>query len=79
MKLHDTERGAATEKIRLLEMEATLQRAQLAATFAEWETRRALAWGTTVASWGFRLFAQPQVRWLIATTLLARLRGRRRH
>jgi hypothetical protein len=58
-------------------MEAALQRVELAATFAQWERRKHLVRGTTLAGWGFRLLAQPRIRWLIATSLLARLRRRR--
>ena len=69
----------AEERLRLLEMEATLQRLELSATFEKWEKRRVLAWGTRIAGLGYKLFAQPRIRWLIATTLLARLRSRRAH
>ena len=72
----DIERHAA-ERIRLLEMEASLQRAALAVTFAKWEQRRALAWGGTLARWGFRLLGSPRLRWMVAANLLARLRRRR--
>jgi hypothetical protein len=78
VKLRHAERIAA-ERLRLLEMEALLQRTELAATCAKWESRRAMAWGATAAAWGMKLVAQPQLRWLIVTTLLARLRGRRGH
>jgi hypothetical protein len=74
----DAERVAA-DRLRLLELEASLQRSELAATFETWEKRKALAWGSRIAGWGFRLFAQPRIRWLIATTLLSRLRSRRAH
>jgi len=69
----------AQERLRLLELEASLQRSELADTFEQWEKRKALAWGARIAGLGFRLFAQPRIRWLIATTLLSRLRGRRAH
>jgi hypothetical protein len=69
----------ARERLRLLELEASLQRTELADTFHQWEKRKALAWGARLAGWGFKLFAQPRIRWLIATTLLSRLRRRRAH
>jgi hypothetical protein len=69
----------AEERLRLLELEASLQRAELAATFEKWEKRKVLAWGARLAGWGFRLFAQPRIRWFVATTLLSRLRRRRAH
>lgn len=67
------------EQERLLAMEADLQRATLAATFRKWQDRKLLAVGSTVASWAWRLMAVPKVRWLVAATVLSRLRGRRRH
>jgi hypothetical protein len=75
MRGRHTEQLAA-ERMRLLEIEARLQRAELAATFDKWEKRKTLAWGRTLATWGFRMFARPRIRWLIATTLLSRMRGR---
>jgi hypothetical protein len=76
MSLRHAEHLAA-ERIRLLEMEAMLQRTELAATFEKWESRKALAWGSTLAGRGVKLVSQPRIRWLLASTLLARLRGRR--
>ena len=70
------ERHAAA-RIRLLEMEASLQRAALAVTFEKWEKRRALVWGSTVARWGWQLLAIPRLRWMVAVNLLSRLRRRR--
>ncbi len=78
MSLRDAER-LAEHRLRLLEMEASLQRSELSATFEKWEKRKVLAWGARIAGWGFKLFAQPRIRWLIATTLLSRLRSRRAH
>jgi hypothetical protein len=72
----EVERHAA-ERIRLLEMEASLQRAALAVTFASWEKRRALAWGGTLAQLGWRILAAPRWRWFIAMRLLNRLKRRR--
>ena len=78
MSLREAERLAA-ERLRLLELEASSQRSKLVDTFHDWEKRRALAWGASIAGWGFKLFAQPRIRWLVATTLLSRLRRRRAH
>jgi hypothetical protein len=69
----------AEERMRLLELEASFQRMELADTFVTWEKRKALAWGARIAGWGFKLFAQPRIRWFVATTLLSRLRRRRAH
>jgi hypothetical protein len=70
---------ALEERARLLEMEATLQRATLAATFEKWQERRLLALAASVASLGWRLMAMPKVRWLVAAGILSRLKGRSRH
>ncbi len=78
MSLRQAER-VAEERLRLLELEASFQRGELADTFGRWEKRKALAWGARIAGWGFRLFAQPRIRWLIATTVLSRLRRHRAH
>ena len=78
MSLRESER-LAEERLRLLELEASFQRSELAGTFRKWEQRKTLAWGVRIAGWGFRLFAQPRIRWLLATTLLSRLRRRRAH
>lgn len=55
------------------------RRSELADTFHEWEKRKALAWGARLAGGGFKLFARPRIRWLVATTLLSRLRRGRAH
>lgn len=78
MRLSDAER-IAEERLLILETRASLQRAELSATFEKWEKRKVLAWGGRVAGWAFRLFAQPRLRWFIATTLLSRVRNRRAH
>jgi hypothetical protein len=78
MSLRHAER-LAEERMRLLELEASSQRSQLNHTFHEWEKRKALAWGARIAGWGFKLFAQPKIRWLVATTLLSRLKRQRAH
>jgi len=69
----------AEQRMRLLEMEASLQRTELSATFEKWEKRKMLAWGTRVAGWGFKLFSQQRIPWLIVSTLFSRLRSRRAH
>jgi hypothetical protein len=75
MSLREAERLAA-ERLRLLELEASSQRSKLAHSFPDWEKLKALAGGASIAGWGFKLFAQPRIRWLVATTLLSRLRRR---
>jgi hypothetical protein len=65
------------QRRRLLELEADLQRATLAATFETWSKRRALAWGTAIGSAGVGLLRVPRLRWMLLASLAARLRKRR--
>ncbi|MEJ1962463.1 MAG: hypothetical protein WDO56_13350 [Gammaproteobacteria bacterium] len=78
MSLRHAER-LAEERLRVLETQASLQREELSATFEKWEKRKALAWGTRMAGWAFKLCAQPRLRWFIATAVLSRLQKRRAH
>ena len=64
------------ERLRLLEIEAEVQRASLVATLATFEDRRTLVWGTSLATMIGRLLAIPRIRWLVVATLLARLKPR---
>ncbi len=61
----------------LLALEAEVQRAALAATFAQWESKRALAWAGTLGTMAMRAMAIPRIRWLIIASVLARLKGKR--
>jgi hypothetical protein len=62
------------ERLQLLEMEAAVQRASIAAGVASLSERRTLVWGATAAQLGMRLLAIPRVRWLIFGSVLAKLR-----
>jgi len=70
---------AIEERERLLVLEAGLQRAALAASFAKWEDKKLLAIGSTLITWGWKLLAVPRVRWLVAAALLSKLRKRHKH
>jgi len=76
MSLGNAEKLAA-ERLRLLELEALVQRTELASTFDRWEKSKALAWGGTLATWGVKLFAQPQIRWMLMSAIVSRFTGRR--
>ncbi len=65
------------QRRRLLEVEAGLQRATLAVTFETWSRRRTLAWGNAIGSAGVGLLRVPRLRWLLLTSLVARLRKHR--
>ena len=62
----------------LLELEAEVQRAALAATFARLEQRRALSWATGAGRTVMRVLAMPRVRWLLLAAVLRRLRSGKR-
>ncbi len=62
----------------LLELEAEVQRAALAATFARLEQRRALSWAAGAARTALRVLAMPRVRWLLLAAIIRRLRRARR-
>ncbi len=60
----------------LLELEAEVQRAELAATFARWEQRRMLAWATGAGQALLRALKSPRVRWLVMAAVLRAFRRR---
>ncbi len=60
----------------LLELEAEVQRAALAARLARWERRRVLGWAADASRILFRALAHPRLRWLLVA---AAMRGLRRH
>jgi hypothetical protein len=61
-------------RAQLLELEAQLQRATLAATLAEWEQARARSWLLGAARVAGHALSTPRMRWLLFATLLRRLR-----
>ncbi len=66
--------AALEERLQLLEMEAAVQRASIAAAVATLNERRGLVWGATAARFGMRLLAIARLRWLIFGSVLAKLR-----
>ena len=65
------------QRLRVLEMEAAVQRATLAATFAQWEQRRTLNFVVGAAKIAGGLLAGPTTKWLLTGLLMRVLRGRR--
>ncbi len=61
----------------LLELEAEVQRAALAAAFARWERRRALGWAAGAGRTLFRVLANPRVRWVVLAALLRGLKRKK--
>jgi hypothetical protein len=68
------------QRLRMLEIEAALQRAQLAATFGQWQRRGAMAWmataAVTAAKMAGGMLATPTARWVLTALLMRLLRGR---
>lgn len=58
----------------LLELEAEVQRAALAATFARFEQRRALSWATGAGRAALRVLSMPRVRWLLVAAVVRGVR-----
>jgi hypothetical protein len=67
-------------RLQVLEVEAALQRAQLAATFGQWQRRTALNWvasaATTAAKVAGTMLATPTARWVVTALLMRLIRGR---
>jgi hypothetical protein len=66
------------QRWQVLAMEAAVQRATLAATFAQWEQRRTLNWVLGAAKMASGLLAGPTTKWLLTALLMRVIRGARR-
>lgn len=68
------------QRLQMLEIEAAVQRAQLAATFGQWQRRTALNWvasaATSAAKAAGGLLATPTARWVLTALLMRLIRGR---
>jgi len=64
-------------RLQVLEMEAAIQRTQLAATFAQWQQPALMTWITTAAKMAGGMLATPTARWVLTALLLRLVRGRR--
>jgi len=65
------------QRLQVLEMEAAIQRATLAATFGQWEQRRALTWVVGAAKVAGGLLMGPTAKWLLTALLMRVVRGSR--
>jgi hypothetical protein len=65
------------QRLKVLEMEAAIQRAQLAATFAQWQQRGALSWVMTAAKMAGGVLKTPTARWVLTALMMRLIRGRR--
>ncbi len=66
-----------TQRLRVLEMEAAVQRTTLAATFAQWEQRRTLNFVVGAAKIAGGLLVGPTAKWLLTALLMRVIRGAR--
>jgi hypothetical protein len=68
------------QRLQVLEVEAAVQRAQLAATFGQWQRRGTLAWVATAAMSAAKMaggvLATPTARWVVTALLMRLIRGR---
>ena len=73
------ERDAAIlRRASLLELEAELQRATLAATLKQWEQQKMLTYATGVGTVAMSLLRVPKIRWLIIGSVLSKLRKKKK-
>ena len=63
-------------RLKLLEIEAQVQRTTLAAHLAQWEQRQPLAWAGTVVKLASQVLSTPSARWLLAGVALRLIRSR---
>ena len=68
------------QRLQMLEIEAAVQRAQLAATLAQWQRRSVLNWvasaATSAAKVAGGILATPTARWVLTALLMRLIRGR---
>jgi hypothetical protein len=64
------------QRLKVLEVEAAIQRTTLAATFAQWHQPRALTWVVEAAKFAGGWLATPAARWLLTALLMRVIRGR---
>jgi hypothetical protein len=57
----------------LLELEADLQRATLAASLAQWEQKPLMSWLNVTGRIALRAWSAPRLRWLLLAALWRRL------
>jgi hypothetical protein len=68
------------QRLQVLEIQAAVQRATLAATFGQWQRRGTMAWvataAVTAAKMAGGMLATPTARWVVTALLLRLIRGR---
>jgi len=69
--------AAILRRAELLELEAGVQRATLAATLSQWEQQKVLAYASSFGSMAMTLLRVPRIRWLIIGSVLAKIRKKK--
>jgi hypothetical protein len=69
--------AAILRRAELLELEAEVQRATLAATLKQWEQKKVLAYATGFGTLAMTLLRVPKIRWLILGSLIAKIRKKK--
>jgi hypothetical protein len=63
-------------RLKVLEVEAAMQRMTLAATFSQWHQPRALTWAVEAAKFAGGMLKTPTARWVLTALLMRLIRGR---
>jgi hypothetical protein len=64
------------QRLKVLEIEAAMQRTTLAATFSQWHQPRALTWAVEAAKFAGGMLKTPTARWLLTALVMRLIRGR---
>jgi hypothetical protein len=66
------------QRLQILEVEAAIQRTTVAATLADWQQRRVLAWVAEAAKLAGGMLSTPTAKWVLTALVLRLIRGRGR-
>jgi hypothetical protein len=64
------------QRLKVLEMEAAVQRTTLAATMGQWQQRRTLDWVMDAAKLAGGALSTPTVKWLVTALVMRFIRSR---
>jgi hypothetical protein len=69
-------RDVIAQRLKVLEMEAEMERTTLAATLDEWQQRRTMTWVMEAAKMAGGVLKTPTARWVLTALLMRVIRGR---
>ncbi len=69
-------RAVIAQRLKLLEMEAAMERTTLAATLDEWQRRRTMTWVMEAAKVAGGVLKTPTARWVLTALVMRLIRGR---